>query len=424
MFTTRHLLNQFKRKFFQSGTPNLSSIEISKILQKNQKSLKIRSNVSDAKDILRIDSSSVGSNVNNEDSWFQRILDPDEAVFLGVLDGISYLLVLVYPSFLGHWDADCSRHASIALPNYLQKIRSLSQNKSLEKADLVQAFLQLDRDILRLPWRLVKDLDSMSIPDIKSLDKETRWEVLRKAMPAFTGSCALVTHIKDSQIHIAHAGDCRAVLGSFDPFSKSWKARALTEDHQPSNLRELSRLQNEHPGEEDTVAFSSSGNGPLRVLGGLMPSRAFGDARYKWSLEDQEKIDALLSGLPLGSYSWLRPHYLQTPPYMTAKPDIATHKITELDQFLVISTDGLFDVFTNRDIVRHLSNYLKVEDNQENAATYLIRCAIENGKGQEFLSQMLSMEPKESRKWRDDMTVQVVFFKSSKVSNYDAQYLE
>lgn len=93
------------------------------------------------------------------------------------------------------------------------------------------------------------------------------------------------------------------------------KPITLTSDHQPSSLLELSRLQKEHPGEDDTVAFSS-GDGPLRVLGGMMPSRAFGDARYKWSLEQQKTIDTLLTNVPIETNSWVRPPNLKTPPCM------------------------------------------------------------------------------------------------------------
>ena len=38
----------------------------------------------------------------------------------------------------------------------------------------------------------------------------------------------------------------------------------------------------EHPKEEEGHVISEG-----RVLGGLEPSRAFGDARYKWPLEMQ-----------------------------------------------------------------------------------------------------------------------------------------
>lgn len=41
-------------------------------------------------------------------------------------------------------------------------------------------------------------------------------------------------------------------------------------------------MRKEHPGEEDTVIMRG------RVQGGLQPTRAFGDASYKWQLADAE----------------------------------------------------------------------------------------------------------------------------------------
>lgn len=44
-----------------------------------------------------------------------------------------------------------------------------------------------------------------------------------------------------------------------------------------------SRIQSEHPAEEAHTVIRGG-----RVLGGLEPTRAFGDARYKWTREVQE----------------------------------------------------------------------------------------------------------------------------------------
>lgn len=41
-------------------------------------------------------------------------------------------------------------------------------------------------------------------------------------------------------------------------------------------------MQSEHPADEANTVIMRG-----RVLGGLEPSRAFGDARYKWSREAQ-----------------------------------------------------------------------------------------------------------------------------------------
>ena len=45
----------------------------------------------------------------------------------------------------------------------------------------------------------------------------------------------------------------------------------------------ISRIRSEHPASEAEDVISRG-----RILGGLEPSRAFGDARYKWPREVQE----------------------------------------------------------------------------------------------------------------------------------------
>lgn len=205
-------------------------------------------------------------------------------------------------------------------------------------------------------------------------------------------------------------------------------AEALTQDHSPSNRAEFERLNREHPNEQQTVCFAPNSKSPLRVLGGMMPSRftfthlrCFGDGRYKWSLKDQEKIDALVSGIPLKSYSWVRPDYLFTPPYLTASPDTITRKISSNDAFIILGTgtfvrplivDGLFDTLDNQHCVDIVADWLEKKSSiqvDSNAATFLIRKAVQSGKDTAFLSRMLTLHPSISRQFRDDITVSIMF---------------
>ena len=381
-----------------AGNPRLTIDETNRILRQFQSSWKVPSNQL----IKRIDTSSLLS--SGEDETFEKNLPNNSGIFLGVLDG--------------HWSRDCARLVKYSLPQLIKRL--IAKKGSIDMNDLGNAFQLLDSEILKIPWKALPELDT-NIQAVKALSREKKLAILRKCIPALAGSCALVSHIKDNSLRIAHAGDCRAVMGSFDSEEKAWKLRAMTEDHQPSNLRELARLHSEHPGEDDTVAFNR-GEGPIRVLGGLMPSRAFGDARYKWTLEEQDKIDALFErDNVVDSYAWLRPMNLFTPPYITATPEVLQYSISSTnDRFLVMATDGLFDILSNRDVVRIISNYIRFESENkiENAATYLIRHAVEMGQNQEFLSRMLTLEPNIARRYRDDISVQVIFFKSSDVVEY------
>lgn len=40
------------------------------------------------------------------------------------------------------------------------------------------------------------------------------------------------------------------------------------------------------------------------------------------------------------------PPYYYTPPYLTAKPQVAHHQLQPRDKFLILATDGLWDFMT------------------------------------------------------------------------------
>ncbi|KAJ3271519.1 Pyruvate dehyrogenase phosphatase catalytic subunit [Terramyces sp. JEL0728] len=400
----RHIVNKvvFLSKRFIHGPPGnskLSKEQIDQILKSQEKSFKV--GTAFESQIHRIDSNTLASNNPTEDCQFQTILK-DNSVALGVIDG--------------HWTNHCANLVSYALPHYIEKY--LNEDKML--ITLSKAFQSLDNALLSLPWQALPEL-SNSPEEIKNVDPEKKKQAIVQSLPAFSGACALTSYVNGDNLYVAHAGDCRAVLGSVN--DGKWKAKAITEDHQPSNLRELFRLNKEHPGEENFVVSGS----PPRVLGGMMPSRAFGDARYKYSLEDQERIDALVHGLPLMNYATIRPHHLQSPPYMTAVPEIAHVKITPDSMFLVMASDGLFDMLSNSEIVGHVANFLtRPPERDSNAATYLIRKALSHGKSDEYLSRMLTVNEKHSRSYRDDITIQVLFFKPADlmIDNVDCKDLE
>ncbi|KAJ3038774.1 [Pyruvate dehydrogenase [acetyl-transferring]]-phosphatase 1, mitochondrial [Rhizophlyctis rosea] len=378
---------------FPPGTrADLPAEEINRILRSHESYLL-------APGVERIDVNALASNNPIEDQHFEHLLK--KRVLFGVLDG--------------HWDPTCGLVVQHLLPNYIEN--QLEHEKDIPNA-LTKAFDKLDADLLDLPRRAIEDFDYLSPSEISTLPLEVRLLARDMIMPALTGSCAVVAHLNGSELYVANTGDSRAVVGSRNK-GGTWTAKALTEDHQPSNPKEMERLKREHPGEEKTVAFRPRGSGPLRVIGGMMPSRSFGDAKFKWPLDVQKKIDALIQSLPRGKYMWPTPPYCYTPPYMMATPEIRHHTITSEDHFLVMATDGIFDELSNDEVVRAVGNFLDNNHNNKdavvdvNAATHLIRVALSQGEGQEGVSRMLSI-PGYSRNYRDDMTVQVVFFRGAR----------
>lgn len=273
--------------------------------------------------------------------------------------------------------------------------------------------------------------------------------------PALSGSCALLSFYdsRSKLLRVACTGDSRAVLGRRSASGK-WSATALSVDQTGGNPDEAARLRKLHPGEDHVVR-----NG--RVLGGLEPTRAFGDASYKWTREVSERLRSQFFGRSVSPL-------LKSPPYVTAEPVVTTTKVEpENGDFVVMATDGLWEMLTSEEVIGLVGKWIETQaasttsnaqfnsvwstmfggqkgglpveatkangkgDGQKtpirlqqwgvspdddrflvqdkNAATHLIRNAL-GGKNQEMVSALLTLPSPFSRRYRDDLTVQVIFF--------------
>ncbi|RZC41139.1 PP2C domain containing protein [Asbolus verrucosus] len=218
--------------------------------------------------------------------------------------------------------------------------------------------------------------------------------------------------------------------------TNSWVVKKLTQEHNSYNQTEIERIIKEHPYNESSTVIKME-----RLLGQLAPLRALGDFRYKWSKEIMYSVVAKYFG-----ENAIPPHY-HTPPYLTATPEVTHHRLTPRDKFLVIASDGLWDIISPLQVVRlvgeHMSGKvtlsplklprknmklseinemllqrkegLKTKPKDSNAATHLIRHALggtEYGIDHGKLSQLLSLPDDVVRVFRDDITVTVVYFDS------------
>ncbi|KAL5612120.1 hypothetical protein BROUX41_000335 [Berkeleyomyces rouxiae] len=275
--------------------------------------------------------------------------------------------------------------------------------------------------------------------------------------PALSGSCALLSFYdsRTGLLRVACTGDSRAVLGRRN--SKGlWTATALSADQTGSNPDEEARLRKEHPNEPRVIYAG-------RVLGGLEPTRAFGDASYKWTAQTISKLKEKF-------FARSSPSLSRTPPYVTAEPVVTTTKVhPENGDFMVMATDGLWEMLTNEEVVGLVGKWIDANgppapgaaapvsdslwnklvgnsnaklpvdkseggsategsktpvrqaqwnmasnDNRfvvqdKNVATHLLRNAL-GGKNAEQVSALLTLPAPFSRRYRDDVTVQVVFF--------------
>ncbi|KAI0375866.1 protein serine/threonine phosphatase 2C [Pilatotrama ljubarskyi] len=326
------------------------------------------------------------------------------------------------------------------------------------------AFTKLDAQIVNTPLDILyrsvnpEDLKKKLIPDLSQHPLATS-----SIQAAMSGSCALLAMLDTSNrnMYVAVTGDSRAVAGVYEETEDGrgvWRVEALTEDQTGHNPNELKRIQSEHPADE---AQSVVRNG--RILGGLEPSRAFGDARYKWPREVQEVLNKAFME-PKGEAMRPPPPTLKTPPYVIATPVVSHRPLSFLPlsetgapkpksalRFLVLATDGLWDELSNEEVVALVGGYLsglrgtipkaqlpqlvqtsvgsagvegKDKDHRrpqqgawafedDNIGTHLIRNALGGG-DVEHLRKLVSIPAPLSRRFRDDITVTVVWWEDGR----------
>lgn len=284
----------------------------------------------------------------------------------------------------------------------------------MERA-MENAFLRLDNDI-----------------SMEALSTINTSNAVRTLPVAMSGAVATVAHVDGPHLHVASVGDCQAVLGILSE-TDGWSAKMMTVEHNSDNRAEVERVLSEHPPTERHTVIKRE-----RLLGQLAPLRSMGDFQYKWS---KDVINKLV--VPRFGESVIPPNY-HTPPYLTAKPEVKYHRLTPRDKFLIIATDGLWDLISPLQAVRlvgeHMSGKvtlnplrlprknmrlsdinemllqrkegLKKKPLDTNAATHLLRNAIggtEYGIDHSKLSWLLTLPSEAVRIFRDDITITVVY---------------
>lgn len=449
----------------------LNQVQINSILRSNEQTVIVPEfDGRGLSAVRKFDSNQLAANTPNEDRRSAATCLQSKGMLFGVFDGhggwacaqavserlLYYTAVAMMPKQSLEELESCMENGR-PVPPILQWHKHHSDFNYRESASLYT-------DHLRVFWQELLDSEDhnegMSPPDaldyaFKRLDADISLEaqvpfsndLMRSTaiQVAFAGCTACVAHVGPDGIHVANAGDCRAVLGVQEE-DGSWSALPLSQDHNAQNQAEVERIKAQHPpSERDKVVTDD------RLLGVLMPLRAFGDVRFKWSSELQQSILASLeSGVDLDSlnlYQYTPPNYI-TPPYLDVAPEITFHKLRQQDHFLILGTDGLWDELESEEAVRligeHLSGIhlqapvsqserqLKLGQMHElllkrqaraspaldlNAATHLIRHALGTGEYgelcQERLASMLALPEDLARMYRDDITATVVYLNSN-----------
>ncbi|KAL0927330.1 hypothetical protein M5K25_001493 [Dendrobium thyrsiflorum] len=263
---------------------------------------------------------------------------------------------------------------------------------------------------------------------------------------ALMGSCVLVMLMKDQDVYVMNLGDSRVVLAQdwlsdrngndvltkddsrfqyrsresiarveLDRISEEFPMRnptshvssvlknheisickskltavQLSSDHSTSIEEEVLRIKAEHVDDPQAVL-----NG--RVKGQLKVTRAFGAEFLK-----QPKFNNALLEM-------FRVEYVGTSPYLSCQPSVVHHRLCSNDRFLILSSDGLYEYFSNEEVISHVAWF--IENNPDgDPAQYLIaellfRAAKKNGMD---FHELLDIPHGDRRKYHDDVSVMVI----------------
>ncbi|XP_068169725.1 pyruvate dehydrogenase [acetyl-transferring]-phosphatase 2, mitochondrial isoform X2 [Antennarius striatus] len=448
----------------------LSQVHINNILRCNEQTVSVPEfDGRKLSAVRKFESNQVAANTPNEDRCCAATCLQSEGMLFGVFDGhggwacaqavserlLYYIAVAMMSKKSLEELEQCVEH-SRPVPPILQCYKHHTDFNYQESASLYM-------DHLRVFWQDLLNNeehgDGMSPCDallcgFKRLDADISLEAqilsssdLMKSTAiqvAFSGCTACVAHVGTDGIHVANAGDCRVVLGVQEE-DGSWSALPLSRDHNSKNQAEVDRITAQHPPSERHTVVTDD-----RLLGVLMPLRAFGDVGFKWSLELQETILANYeSRVDLDSldlYQYEPPNYL-TPPYLDVTPELTYHKLRPQDRFLILASDGLWDELGNEEAVQligehqsgiHLQGPLSPSERQlrlgqmhelllkrqtraftaldTNSATHLIRHALGTGEYgqlcQDRLAAILALPEDLARMYRDDITATMVYLNS------------
>ncbi|KAK8655032.1 hypothetical protein V6N13_107624 [Hibiscus sabdariffa] len=154
-----------------------------------------------------------------------------------------------------------------------------------------------------------------------------------------SGTTALTAMIFGRSLLVANAGDSRAVL------SRCGKAIEMSKDHRPCCMRERIRI-------ESLGGFIDDGylNGQLGV------TRALGD----WHLEGMKEMGERVGPL-------------------SAEPELKMITLTKEDEFLIIGSDGIWDVFTSQNAIDFARRRLQEHNDVKLCCKEIVEEAIKRG---------------------------------------------
>ncbi|CAH9130549.1 unnamed protein product [Cuscuta epithymum] len=317
-----------------------------------------------------------------EDRVHVVISEEHDLVFVGIYDGFNgpdatdFLLQNLYT-------------------NVFKELKGLSQWAEKPERDVLNALSEGLRKT---------EMDYLNITDLMLNENPEL---------ALMGSCVLAMLMKGQDVFLMNVGDSRAVLAQrpadecdgttmgvdIDKLYRAMSDRKhnltshqLTVDHCASTTEEVKRIKREHP--DDSSAIKND-----RVKGSLAVTRAFGAAYLKhpkWN-------DAVLEAF--------RVDYKGDAPYINCIPSLHHHKLGPKDKFLILSSDGLYQYFTNGEAVSEVETFMSIFPDGDPAQHLIEEVIFRAAKkaGMDF-HELLDIPQGQRRRYHDDVSIIVISF--------------
>ena len=212
-------------------------------------------------------------------------------------DGVRRSFFGVYDGHNGDWAA---QYASESLHKYLKR-EVLTEDSAPDSPDMKRRY---DESMISALKRMYLDCDDYILNTTASQSRRD--------------GCTAVNVLQVGRaLFVVHAGDSRAVIAYADG-----RARAMTEDHKPSSATERRRITAVGGKIEFCGCWRVVADHPIKpVRAALAVSRSLGDIDFK------------------------RP----TDAGVTAEPDVRRFELDENVNFLILASDGLWDVIRDQE---------------------------------------------------------------------------
>ena len=126
-------------------------------------------------------------------------------------------------------------------------------------------------------------------------------------------------------MYVANAGDSQGVVINADP-EETYITNKINNTSEEDEVKKLMKM---FP--KDEHLFETI-NGTLYIKGKLMVTRCIGDFSLKYKKPNKKMISALEN------------------PYISCKPVISCYEIREGDEFVLLATDGLWELLSVQEV--------------------------------------------------------------------------